>query len=107
MQPQIAQDLSISNAVMIKGSVTYPGRPNVGITLPHKRWRWSRLSRPQCRVDPDATTLVRQHRRNDLVPQVAAPHSTRTHRVNDDDLQISDPAEIAEVDRFGLDPEFP
>jgi hypothetical protein len=26
--------------------------------------------------------------------------------VNDDDLQISDPVEIAEVDRFGSDPEF-
>jgi hypothetical protein len=26
--------------------------------------------------------------------------------MNDDDLQISDPAEIAEVDRFGSDPEF-
>jgi hypothetical protein len=26
--------------------------------------------------------------------------------VIDDDLQISDPAEIAEVDRFGSDPEF-
>jgi hypothetical protein len=49
---------------------------------------------------------VRQHRCNDLVPQVAAPRSTRTHTVNDDGLWISDPAEIAEVYRFGSDPEF-
>jgi hypothetical protein len=27
--------------------------------------------------------------------------------MNDDDLWISDPAEIVEVDRFGSDPEFP
>jgi hypothetical protein len=27
--------------------------------------------------------------------------------VNDDDLWISNPAEIAEVDRFGSDPKFP
>jgi hypothetical protein len=51
--------------------------------------------------------MLRQHRRNDLVEQRAAPPSTRTHTVNDDDLRISDPAEIAEVDRFGSDPEFP
>jgi hypothetical protein len=36
-----------------------------------------------------------------------APHSTRTHMVNDDSFWISDPVEIAEVDRFGSDPEFP
>jgi hypothetical protein len=30
--------------------------------------------------------MLRQHRRNDLVPQVAAPRSTHTHTVNDDDL---------------------
>jgi hypothetical protein len=51
--------------------------------------------------------MLRQHRRNDLVPQVVAPHSTRTHTVKDDDLQISNPVEIAEVDRFGSDPELP
>jgi hypothetical protein len=51
-------------------------------------------------------TPVRQHRRNNLVPQVAAPHSTRTHTVNDDDLRISDPAKIAEVDRVRSYPEF-
>jgi hypothetical protein len=51
--------------------------------------------------------MLRQHRRNDLVSQVVAPHSTRTHTVNDDNLRISDPAKIAEVDRFGPDPEFP
>jgi hypothetical protein len=50
--------------------------------------------------------MLRQHRSNDLVPQVAAPRSTRTHMVNDDDLRISDPAEIAKVDRFGSDSEF-
>jgi hypothetical protein len=50
--------------------------------------------------------MLRQHRRNDLVPQVAASCSTRTHTVNDDDLWISNRAEIAEVDRFGSDPEF-
>jgi hypothetical protein len=49
---------------------------------------------------------VRQLQRNDLVPQVAAPRTTRTHTVNDDDLQISNPAEIMEVDWFGSDPEF-
>jgi hypothetical protein len=51
--------------------------------------------------------MLRQHRRNYLVTQVVAPHSTRTHTVNDDDLQISDLVEIAEVDHFGSDPEFP
>jgi hypothetical protein len=56
----ISQDLSTSNAVAIKGSVTYPRRPNAGITLPHKRWWWSRHSRPQVRVDPDVTILVQQ-----------------------------------------------
>jgi hypothetical protein len=29
-----AQDLSINNVVTIKGSETYPHRPNAGITLP-------------------------------------------------------------------------
>jgi hypothetical protein len=76
----------------------YPRRPNAGITLPHKRWWWSRRSRPQGRVDPGATNMAPQ--------KVAAP-STRTCTVIDDDLRISDPANIAEVDRFGLDPEFP
>jgi hypothetical protein len=51
--------------------------------------------------------MLWQHRRNDLVPQRAAPCSTRTYTVNDDDLQICDPAEFAEVDRFRSDPEFP
>ena len=36
-----------------------------------------------------------------LVPQVAAPPSTRTRTVYDDDSRISDPAEIVEVDRSG------
>jgi hypothetical protein len=31
-----AQDISISNAVTIRNLVTYPYRPNAGITLPHK-----------------------------------------------------------------------
>jgi hypothetical protein len=39
--------------------------------------------------------------------EVAAHRSTRTHMVNDGDLRISNPAKIAEVDRFGSDPEFP
>jgi hypothetical protein len=51
--------------------------------------------------------MLRQHRRNDPVAQRVAPPSTRAHTVNDDDLWISNPAEIAEVDWFGLDPEFP
>jgi hypothetical protein len=51
--------------------------------------------------------MLRQHWCNDLVPQVAAPRSTHTHTVNDDDLRISDLAEIAKVDRYGSDPKFP
>jgi hypothetical protein len=51
--------------------------------------------------------MLRQHWLNNLVPQVVAPHSTRTHTVKDDDLQISNPVKIAEVDQFGLDPELP
>jgi hypothetical protein len=52
--------LLASNIVMIKGSLTYPRRPNRGSTFPHKRWWWSRRSRPQGRVDPGATTSVPQ-----------------------------------------------
>jgi hypothetical protein len=32
--------------------------------------------------------------------------STRTHTMHDDSFRISDLAEIAELDRFGSDPEF-
>ena len=35
------------------------------------------------------------------VPQVAAPPSTRTRTLYDDDSRISDPAEVEEVDRSG------
>jgi hypothetical protein len=51
--------------------------------------------------------MLRQHWCNDLVPQRAAPRSTRTHTMNDDDLRISEPAETSEVDQFGLYLEFP
>jgi hypothetical protein len=50
--------------------------------------------------------MLRQHQCNDLVPQVLAPCSTCTNTMNYDDLRISDLAENAEVDRFGLDLEF-
>jgi hypothetical protein len=51
--------------------------------------------------------MLPQHRCNDVVPQVVAPHSTRIHTVTDDDLRISNLVKIAEVDRFGSDPELP
>jgi hypothetical protein len=41
--------------------------------------------------------MLRQYRRNNLVPQIAAPRSTRTHTMDDDDLRISHAAEIVEV----------
>jgi hypothetical protein len=55
--PELPMDLSTSNAVMVnRSSATYPCRPNAGITLPHKSWRWRRCSRPQGREDLGATT---------------------------------------------------
>jgi hypothetical protein len=51
--------------------------------------------------------MLQQHQHNDLVPQMASPRSTHTHTVNDGDLRISDPAEIAEVYQFRSYLEFP
>jgi hypothetical protein len=85
IESRIAQIYLSSNAITINGdSVTYPRKPIAGITLPHKRLRWRRHSRPQGREDLDATTqvwqapaqrhgatmLVQQHRRNDVVSHV-------------------------------------
>jgi hypothetical protein len=69
--PELPKIYLCSNAVTIKGDAeTYPRRPNTGITLPHKRWRWRWHSRPQGREYLDATTPVQQHRWNDIVPHV-------------------------------------
>jgi hypothetical protein len=78
-------------------SVIYHYRPNVGIMLPHKHLWWSRWSRPQGHVDPDAKTLVHQ----------LECHKRQHHVVLVHIRSVSDPVEIAEVDQFGSDPEFP
>jgi hypothetical protein len=55
--PKLPKDLSNSNAITVnRSSDMYPHRPNEGIMLPHKRWRWRRRSRPQGREDLGAMT---------------------------------------------------
>jgi hypothetical protein len=61
-QPWFPKDLSISNDVTVGVSHMYPRRPNTGIMLPHKRWRWSRRSRPQGREDLRAMTSAPHER---------------------------------------------
>jgi hypothetical protein len=69
--PELPKIYLCSNTATINGdSVTYPCRPNAGIALPHKSWRWRQRSRPQDREDLDMAIPVRQHRRNDLVSHV-------------------------------------
>jgi hypothetical protein len=88
-------------------SVTYPRRPNTGITPPHRRWWWSRRSRPQGHVECDVTTPVRQYQHNDPAPQVQHLQSFVHIRWTMTPSGSRIPAEIAEVDRFESDLKFP
>jgi hypothetical protein len=56
--PNMRKDLSISNAVTVGVRTCTIVDQNAEITLPHKRWRWRRRSRPQDHEDPGATTLA-------------------------------------------------
>jgi hypothetical protein len=87
--------------------VIYPCRPNAGITPPHRHWWWSQCSRLQGRVELDVMTPGRQHQRNDSVLQVQ--HLVVSYTFDERWLlpESMDLAEIAEVDRFWSNPEFP
>jgi hypothetical protein len=86
--PEFPKELSTSNVVMVNRSLeTYPRRPNMGITLPHKHWWLRRCSQPQGREYLGETTL--------------APPCTCTCTVITMSPRIPVPAKIAEVDGVG------
>jgi hypothetical protein len=81
--------------------VTYPCRLNAGL-----------CSRTSVADEADAADLkvvwilMQRLQCNDSGLAKVTPLSTRTHTVGDHDSRIFDPAEIAELNRFGSDLEF-